>query len=111
MLATLCTGHDLLGIQGLYRLYEELPWFPRGKDLSSDSLFDILFDSSLHTPSLIKYLKSSKAPHITVEMCIKIRATDTFPKMQAVYHELIEKKQWDTFRTDAYTVEYQSLPQ
>ena len=93
ILATLCTGHDLLAIQGLYRLYEELPWFPRGKDLSSDSLVEILFDSSLHTPSLIKYLKSSKVPHTTVEMCIKIRATDTFPKMQAVYHELIEKKQ------------------
>ena len=74
ILATLCTGHDLLAIQGLYRLYEELPWFPRGKDLSSDSLFDILFDSSLHTPSLIKYLKSSKVPHTTVEMCINIRA-------------------------------------
>ena len=32
------TGHDLLAIQGLYRLYEELPWFPRGKDLSRDSM-------------------------------------------------------------------------
>ena len=113
ILATLCTGHDLLAIQGLYSLYEELPWFPRGKDLSSDSLFDILFDSFLHTPSLIKYLKSSKVPHTTVEMCIEIRATDTFPKMQAVYHELIEKKQWDPFRPDAYTVlqDKRSVPQ
>ena len=104
ILATLWTGHDLLAIQGLYRLYEELPWFPRGKDLSSDSLFDILVDSSLHIQSLIKYLKSSKVPHTTVEMCIKIRATDTFPNMQAVYHDLIEKEQRDTFSTDAYTV-------
>ena len=104
ILAMLCTVHDLSAIQGLYRLYEELPWFPRGKDLTSDSLFDILFDSSLKTPSLIKYLQSSRVPHTTVEMCIKIRATDTFPKMQAIYHELIEKQLWDTFRTDAYTV-------
>ena len=98
------TVHDLSAIQCLNQLYEELPWFPRGKDLTSDSLFDFLFDSSLKTPSLIKYLQSSRIPHTTVEMCIKIRATETFPKMQAMYHELIEKQLWDTFRTDAYTV-------
>ena len=29
ILAMLCTVHDLSAIQCLYRLYEELPWFPR----------------------------------------------------------------------------------
>ena len=60
ILAMLCTVHDLSAIQGLYRLYEELPGFPRGKDLTSDSLFHILFDPSSKTPSLIKYLQSSR---------------------------------------------------
>ena len=104
VLATLCAKFDIQTVHCLYKFSQEAEWLNKGPELSTDNFIDICFEAYLSGPMLIKYLKSSKVPHTTVQVVTKLKAASVFPDMQQMYSSLQSRHQWPVFVAEAHSI-------
>ena len=97
LLVSLCTSHTPEVIMNLYKFHQEAQFMSTGPDVTPNSVVDITFDSYLHVSQFIKYLRGSNVPHQTVQLPLHVRNSCTFSGMQALYHSLIDSRQWTQF--------------